>query len=71
MLSSMRSSPTPTRAEVSDIANSVADGADAVVLSEDIGCCEFTSKAINICANIIQDVEQDLSFSFNWQKARL
>ncbi|MEZ4742577.1 MAG: pyruvate kinase [Bdellovibrionota bacterium] len=45
ILGSMRYNPTPTRAEVSDIANCVMDGADAVVLSEDI-CRGIYSKRL-------------------------
>lgn len=57
MLGSMLYNSTPTRAEVSDIANAVYDGVDALMLSEDIASGSNPSKAYAIAHNIISDLE--------------
>jgi pyruvate kinase len=66
ILGSMRHNPTPTRAEVSDIANSVMDGADAVVLSEDIGKGIYSKKALQVCQDAIDDIENNQDIASNW-----
>jgi pyruvate kinase len=68
MLGSMRTNPTPTRAEVSDIANAVADGADAVVLTEDIPYGANAARAIALMAKIIEDVESKRELLPNWSR---
>lgn len=57
MLGSMRFSPTPTRAEVSDVANAVIDGTDAIVLSEEIALGKYALRSLKLCQSIISDVE--------------
>lgn len=57
MLGSMRRNVTPTRAEVSDIANAVIDGTDAVVLSEEVAHGRFASQALQFMRRTIADVE--------------
>ncbi len=57
MLGSMRHNATPTRAEVSDIANSVIDGSDAVVLSEEVAYGKYSLRALHLMRQIIQDIE--------------
>lgn len=52
MLKSMVENPTPTRAEVSDIANAIYDGTDAVMLSEESTIGEHPVKAVSVQAKI-------------------
>lgn len=57
MMETMISSLTPTRAEVNDVANSVMDGADAVMLSGETSVGQFPVQVIRQMANIIKRVE--------------
>ncbi len=62
MLNSMIENPRPTRAEVSDAANAILDGSDAVMLSGETAVSKYAVKAVQMMVRIIKETEKTLDY---------
>ena len=67
MLRSMVLSPTPTRAEVSDISNAVLDGCDSILLSDEIAVGQFPQEAVRVADVTIRESERGYPYHKNFR----
>ncbi len=66
MLDSMIRNPLPTRAEVTDVANAIHDGADAIMLSGESAIGKYPVQAVKIMRRIADNIEEDIGVHRGW-----
>ena len=66
MLDSMIRNPLPTRAEVTDVANAIHDGADAIMLSGESAVGKYPVQAVSIMRKIADNIEKDIGVHRGW-----
>ena len=70
MLDSMMRNPRPTRAEVTDVANAVYDGTDAVMLSGETAQGKYPLEALQMMVEIVKNTEKHLDYASLLEKAQ-
>lgn len=68
LLESMITNPTPTRAEVSDVANAVYEGADAIMLSGETSAGAYPVKCIEVMSSIARRMEKEKPIGFHLER---